>query len=129
MHTQHIKEALNAGRDRLLELNSCNYTIGKELIEAIEAEENCLELENYMSQVYQEYGIDQEYHSENAEILRPGNHMKTAHFPGLKEDGMTVTYSRSKALVREDMEFLSWEHPMVYDTMEMILESELGNAQ
>ncbi|HDV6633526.1 TPA: RNA polymerase-associated protein RapA [Legionella pneumophila] len=128
LHTQHIKEALNAGRDRLLELNSCNYTIGKELIEAIEAEENCLELENYMSQVYQEYGIDQEYHSENAEILRPGNHMKTAHFPGLKEDGMTVTYSRSKALVREDMEFLSWEHPMVYDTMEMILESELGNA-
>ena len=54
--------------------------------------------------------------------------MKTSHFPGLKEDGMTVTYSRSKALVREDMEFLSWEHPMVCESMEMIVGSELGNA-
>ncbi|KGP63452.1 ATP-dependent helicase [Legionella norrlandica] len=128
LHTEAIKKELSAGRDRLLELNSCNYIIGKELIDAIEAEENSLELENYMSLVYQEYGIDQEYHSENAEILRPGNHMKTTHFPGLKEDGMTVTYSRPKALIREDMEFLSWEHPMIHDSMEMILESDLGNA-
>lgn len=128
LYTHQIKEALDAGRDRLLELNSCNHAIGKELIEAIEAEENCLELENYMTQVFQEYGIAQEYHSENAEILRPSNHMKTTHFPGLKEDGMTVTYSRPKALIREDMEFLSWEHPMVHDSIEMILESELGNA-
>lgn len=54
--------------------------------------------------------------------------MKISHFPGLKEDGVTVTYSRPKALVREDVEFLSWEHPMVSECMEMILDSELGNA-
>jgi ATP-dependent helicase HepA len=125
---QEIKNALNKGRNPLLELNSCNVTIGKELIQAIEAEENCLELQNYMAKVYQEFGIDHEYHSEDAEILHPGNHMKTSHFPGLQEDGMTVTYSRLKALVREDMEFLSWEHPMVFGAMEMIMESELGNA-
>ncbi|KTD80533.1 RNA polymerase-associated protein RapA [Legionella waltersii] len=123
-----IKESLNKGRNPLLELNSCNAAIGQELIQSIEAEENCLELQNYMGKVYQEFGIDHEYHSEDAEILHPGNHMKTSYFPGLQEDGMTVTYSRLKALVREDMEFLSWEHPMVFGAMEMILESELGNA-
>ncbi|STY31748.1 RNA polymerase-associated protein HepA [Legionella wadsworthii] len=123
-----INQALQDGRDQLLELNSCNVPQAEELIASIEAEENCLELQNYMGQVFQEYGIDHEYHSESTEILRPTDHMKTSHFPGLKEEGVTVTYLRSKALVREDVEFLSWEHPMVSESMEMVLDSELGNA-
>jgi len=127
-YTEQMNKALSEGRDRLLELNSCNMPRANELIAAIEAEENCLDLENYMAKVFQEYGIDHEYHSESAEILHPTEHMKTSHFPGLKEEGLTVTYSRSKALIREDMEFLSWEHPMVSECMEMILDSELGNA-
>lgn len=123
-----INQALQEGRCRLLELNSCNATQAEALITAIEAEENCLELKNYMAQVFQEYGIDHEHHSDSTEILHPTEHMKTSHFPGLKEDGITVTYSRAKALMREDIEFLSWEHPMVSESMEMILDSELGNA-
>lgn len=125
---EQINQALQEGRDQLLELNSCNVPQAEELIASIEAEENCLELQNYMAQVFQEYGIDHEYHSESTEILRPTDHMKTSHFPGLKEEGVTVTYLRSKALVREDVEFLSWEHPMVSESMEMVLDSELGNA-
>lgn len=127
-YTVTINNALDAGRNQLLELNSCNLPRAQALIAAIEAEENCLELENYMAKVFHEYAIDHEYHSEFAEILRPTEHMKTSYFPGLKDDGMTVTYSRAKALVREDMEFLSWEHPMVNESMEMILDSEMGNA-
>ncbi|MCL9683997.1 RNA polymerase-associated protein RapA [Legionella maioricensis] len=127
-YTEQINQELQAGHDKLLEMNSCDLPKARELIAAIEAEENCLELENYMTKVFHEYAIDHEYHSEYAEILRPTEHMKTSHFPGLKEDGITVTYSRTKALVREDMEFLSWEHPMVSESMEMILGSEVGNA-
>ncbi|MBL7480212.1 RNA polymerase-associated protein RapA [Legionella bononiensis] len=128
IYTDQINQMLHEGRDRLLELNSCNPVIAQELIAEIEAEESSIELENYMAKVFHEFGIDHEYHSELAEILRPTDHMKTTHFPGLKEDGITVTYSRTKALIREDMEFLSWEHPMVNDSMEMILNSETGNA-
>lgn len=128
LRVAEINQALHEGRDRLLELNSCNVSQAKALIADIEAEENCLDLENYMAQIFHEYGIDHEYHSEATEILRPTEHMKTSHFPGLKEDGVTVTYSRLKALQREDMEFLSWEHPMVSESMETILDSEVGNA-
>ncbi|CDZ76299.1 RNA polymerase-associated protein RapA [Legionella massiliensis] len=127
-YSEQILHALQEGRDRLLELNSCNNEVAEELIAAIETAENSLELENYMTSVFQEYGIEHEYHSDYAEILRPTDHMKTSHFPGLKEDGVTVTYSRAKALIREEMEFLSWEHPMVADSVEMILDSELGNV-
>lgn len=127
-YTQELNKVLSEGRDRLLEMNSCNLPIAKELIDHIEAEEDTLQLEEYMAKVFQEYGIDHESHSEHTEILFPSSHMKSSHFPGLKEDGMTITYSRPKALVREDIDFLSWEHPMVYESMDMILDSELGNA-
>ena len=127
-YTAAINEALHAGRDRLLEMSSCNQIIAKALIAEIEAEENILELENYMAAVFQEYGLDQEDHSEQTEILRPSDHMKISHFPYVEEDGTTVTYSRAKALAREDIVFLSWEHPMVHEIMEMIQDSELGNA-
>lgn len=128
VRVEQINLALQEGRDRLLEMNSCNASQAEQLIAHINAEENCLELENYMAQVFHEYGVDHEYHSESTEILHPTEHMKTAHFPGLKDDSLTVTYSRSKALQREDIEFLSWEHPMVSQSMEMIIDSEVGNA-
>ncbi|MBA2650093.1 MAG: RNA polymerase-associated protein RapA [Legionella sp.] len=127
-YTDKLNQALSEGRDKLLELNSCNLAKAEELISLIEKEENSIELENYMSKVFQEYGIDQEHHSENTEIVRPTTHMHIGHFPGLNEEETTITYSRKKALVREDMQFLSWEHPMVYESMEMIVDSELGNA-
>lgn len=126
-HTQELNQILQQGRDRLLEMNSCNMPKALDLISHIESDENNLELESYMAKIYQEFGVDHEYHSSSTEILRPTEHMKTSHFPGLKEDGITVTYSRLKALIREDMEFLSWEHPIVDECMEMILDSELGN--
>lgn len=128
LYTTQINEMIQQGRDKLLELNSCNLAIAQELIAEIEAEENILELETYMTKVFQEYGVDHDGISEHIELLRPTGHMKTSHFPGLKEDGTLVTYSRNKALIQEDAEFLSWEHPMVDETMEMILDSELGNA-
>jgi ATP-dependent helicase HepA len=54
--------------------------------------------------------------------------MLTGHFPYLREEGTTVTFSRDKALAREDMEFLTWEHPMILEAMDMVHSTELGNA-
>lgn len=127
-HTTQLNQILQEGRDKLLEMNSCNLEVAEQLIAEIEAEENILELETYMTKVFQEYGVEHESHSEHTEVLRPSGHMKTSHFPGLNEEGTLVTYSRPKALVHEDIEFLSWEHPMVNETMEMTLDGELGNA-
>jgi ATP-dependent helicase HepA len=61
-------------------------------------------------------------------ILRPGNFMLTDSFPGLPADGLTLTYDRSTALIHEDWRFLTWEHPMVTASMEMILSGERGNS-
>ncbi|MEM8867479.1 MAG: RNA polymerase-binding ATPase, partial [Verrucomicrobiota bacterium] len=57
----------------------------------------------------------------------PGQ-MFTDVFPGLPDEGATVTFSRELALGREDIGFLTWDHPMVRGSMDLILSSEKGNS-
>ena len=81
-----------------------------------------------MGMVFDNFGIEADYHSEHAQVLRPTEQMITAEFPGIKEEGITVTYDRDKAQSRDDMEFMTWEHPIVETALEMIIGTELGNA-
>jgi ATP-dependent helicase HepA len=41
---------------------------------------------------------------------------------------MTITYDRDTALSFEDAHYLSWEHSMVRDAMDMVVTNELGNT-
>ena len=81
-----------------------------------------------MDSVFDQYGVDQQSHSSDSIIIKPTEHMMNAHFPGLPQDGVMATYQRNTALSREDLQFLSWEHPMVSGAMDMIINSEFGNA-
>ena len=126
--TARTRAELREGRDRLLERNSCKPDVAATLIEEIRANEQGDSLEHYLECLCEAFGVDQEFHSEQAVILRPSEHMLTGHFPYLREDGTTVTFNRDKALAREDMEFASWEHPMILEAMDMVHSTELGNA-
>ncbi|MEE9310607.1 MAG: RNA polymerase-associated protein RapA [Cocleimonas sp.] len=119
---------MQQGRDRLLELNSCHKEHAQEVIDELEglAREN--DLSEYMDEVFDQYGVDQQIHGNTSFILKPTDHMMNANFPSLPEDGLTATYHRETALSREDMHFITWEHPMVMGAMDMILTSEFGNA-
>jgi len=126
--TAETLNILQKGRDRLLELNSCNLTVANELVADLNEASNTLELASYMDKIFDEYGVEQQMHSADSIILEPGNHMVEHQFPGLPEDGLTATYKRHRALVREDMAFLSWEHPMVLGSLDMIINSDFGNS-
>lgn len=125
--TNETMKQLQQGRDKLLEINSCNKQIASNIINEINAFDNAQLLNDYMELVFDQFGVDSEFHSEHSYILHPSEHMH-GNFPGLKEEGNTITYDRTKALSRENMEFLSWEHPMVTDSMDMIMISEFGNT-
>jgi ATP-dependent helicase HepA len=116
------------GRDRLLELNSCDQQVADEIIDEIHEQEQRHALTSYMDRVMDQFGIEQEHHSAASVILRPAEHMQVHSFPALKEDGMTATYSRDVALSREDFDYLTWEHPMVTGAMDMIINGEFGNT-
>lgn len=130
--TQHtvatIKQQMEQGRDRLLELNSCRQPYADQLVEQVEEEEQANRLASYFERLLEEFGVEQEDHSTLSWVIRPSDHMKHSYFPGLKEDGNTVTLDRLKALSRDDIEFLTWEHPMVVESMDMMIKGDAGNA-
>jgi ATP-dependent helicase HepA len=126
--TLRTRLELREGRDRLLERNSCKPAVAGAVIEEINALEQSGELEHYLEALCEAFGVDQEFHSESTLVLRPSEHMLTGHFPYVRDEGTTVTFSRDKALAREDIEFVSWEHPMVLEAMDMVHSTELGNA-
>jgi len=119
---------LEKGRNRLLELNSCQHPVANELIADLESESQSNELASFMDKIFDEYGIEQEVHSTDSVILRPGVEMLDHHFPSLPEEGVTATYKRHRGLYREDMAFLTWEHPMVIGCLDMITSSNFGNT-
>ncbi|OYV19527.1 MAG: ATP-dependent helicase HepA [Methylococcaceae bacterium NSP1-1] len=123
-----IEAQLHNGRDQLLELNSCRKDLADELIDQLNAYEHEDVLWPYMEDVFECYGVDTEFHSPDCFIIRPSDHMRVSHFPGLSEDGMTVTVNRQIALAREELQFLTWEHPVVTAAMDLVLSSETGNA-
>ena len=125
--TQIIAE-LQQGRDRLLERNSCNVSVAERLITELEGAAQPYKLASFMDKVFDEYGVEQQMHGVDSIILEPSNHMLQHQFPALPEDGLTATYNRQRALVREDMTFLTWEHPMVLGSLDMIINSDFGNS-
>lgn len=123
-----LETQMHNGRDQLLELNSCRKELADELIGQLNSYEKEGVLWPYMEDVFECYGVDTEFHSPDCFIVRPSDHLRVSHFPGLTEDGMTVTVDRQIALAREDMQFMTWEHPIVTASMDMVLSSETGNA-
>jgi ATP-dependent helicase HepA len=43
-------------------------------------------------------------------------------------DGLTVTCDRRRALAREDIQLLTWDHPLITGAHDLLLGSEQGNA-
>lgn len=127
LHQQYT-EALQRGRDRLLELNSYRPEVANTLIEQITEEDDTSNLEKYMESVFDCYGVDIESHSDNSFVIHPSDHLQVGEFPGLDQDGLTITYERDVALSYEDIYYLTWEHPMVLDCMDMITRAEKGNT-
>jgi len=125
---KEVAEELHKGRDLLLELNSCRAEEAEQLVQQIKAGENDGKLWPYMEALFDCYGVDVEYHSRDCNILWPSENLRIAHFPMLQDDGLTVTTNRERALAREDMQFITNEHPMVISAMDLVLSSETGNA-
>lgn len=120
-------KTLHEGRDRLLELNSCRKAVAARLEQQFRSEDPDPDLWPLLEKIFDAYGVDVEEHSAECLILRPSEHMRTP-FPELPDDGITITLDRSTALSREDVLFLTPEHPMVRGAMDIILNNEHGNA-
>lgn len=125
---EQLRDILHEGRDQLLEMNSCRPHEAQAIIQHILDSENRLLLEDFVEQFSDQLGLQLEMQDADSIILYPSDHMQSGNLPGLPDDGITATYSRSHALSRDDIAFLSWEHPLVEGASNMILDSSHGNT-
>ncbi|MBD8105991.1 RNA polymerase-associated protein RapA [Erwinia persicina] len=123
-----LKVQLEQGRDRLLELNSNGGEKAQALADKIAEQDNDIELVNFALNLFDIVGINQEDRSDNLIILTPGDHMLVPDFPGLPEDGCTITFDRNQALSREDAQYVSWEHPIIRNGLDLILSGDTGSC-
>jgi ATP-dependent helicase HepA len=125
---QKLNNQLQRGRDRLLEYNSCRPKTANAIKNQAQQQDKDTQLQDYLDKIFDCFGVDVEEHSKDSLILHPGPYMQIHSFPGLSDEGMTITFNRDTALANEDMRFMTWEHPLVGAAMEMILSGEQGNT-
>jgi len=123
-----IKAELESGRDKLLELNSSGQGRAHELVEKIAKSYRQIELPQFMFQILDVFGVQQDDKADNAIALNQSEHMLNSNFPCLPEDGTTITFDRDTALINENYQLLTWDHPMVRGVMDLVLSDEIGNA-
>ncbi|MBL4763838.1 MAG: RNA polymerase-associated protein RapA [Colwellia sp.] len=123
-----IKAELESGRDKLLELNSSGQGRAHELVEKIERNDRKIDLPQFMFQVLDVFGVQQDDKADNSIALNQSEHMLNSNFPCLPEDGTTITFDRNTALMNENYQLLTWDHPMVRGVLDLVLSDEIGNA-
>jgi ATP-dependent helicase HepA len=122
-----ITTRLQQGRDRLLELNSFRPEAAATLVDEIRRQDQEASLDEFMLSVFDHYSIHidelalRTYRLGSAGVLADS-------FPGLPAEGLSVTADRQRALAREDVQFLTWDHPLVTGALDLVLGSEKGNS-
>ena len=123
-----LKEQLEQGRDRLLEIHSNGGESAQQLADEIAAQDNDPALVNFAMNLFDIIGINQDDRGEHMIVLTPSDHMLVPDFPGLPEDGCTITFNRDVALSREDAQLVTWEHPIIRNGLDLILSGETGTS-
>lgn len=122
-----LEHRLEAGRDRLLELNSHRPAAARQVIEGIQALDEERALEDFLLRAWDHYGVTVE--DRGPRTYRVGSEGVFADsFPGLPKEGFVGTLDRRTALSREDLVFLTWDHPMVTGALDLLLGSAEGTS-
>ncbi|MDN3680362.1 RNA polymerase-associated protein RapA [Vibrio tapetis subsp. quintayensis] len=123
-----LKSKLEQGRDRLLEMHSNGGDRAHEIVEKIESTDGDTNLVTFALGLFDTIGLNQDDKGENALVVTPSEHMMVPSYPGLPYEGATITFDRETALSREDMHFMSWEHPMIQGGIDLLLSEGVGTS-
>ncbi|MFA5583566.1 MAG: SNF2-related protein [Bacteriovoracaceae bacterium] len=126
---EEIEKKLEDGQDQLIELNSFNLEKAMSFVEEIKSVDESSDLRNFMLSIFNLLGVEvEDMDDPDTFFIRPGDNMYIPHFPGLESEGMTITFNRKNALKKEELTFLTWDHPMVIGIMDFISSKEMGNS-
>ncbi len=122
-----VTHSLATGHDRLLELGAPPASQSDELLEAIETADGDARFEKFTLRLFDHLGLDVSDLSDRAFVFKHGQRQSDA-FADVPEEGLSVTFDRFTALSREDLQFLTFDHPVFRDALGQLLDGNSGNA-
>lgn len=122
-----VAHQLASGHDRLLELGAPPASQSAELLETIREADTDPRFAKFAIRLFDVLGLDVSDLSANSFVFKRGNR-QTEAFADIPEDGLSATLDRNTALAREDLSFLTIDHPLFRDALGQLLDGNHGNA-
>lgn len=122
-----VAAKLASGHDRLLALGAPPTERADELLEVVEDADGNRQFESFSLRLFDHLGLDVDDLAERNYHLKRGQRLSET-FADLPEDGLAVTFDRSEALFREDLTFLTADHPTFRTALEQFLADDTGNS-
>ncbi len=122
-----LLKKMKEGRDRLLELNSFDPASAATVIERIREADADPRWQTLLSDLFEHFGVRVREHEEG-DVFLDANHAVVEAFPGIPRDGVLATFRRDRAIVREDISFVSPDHTLYRDTIDLLINSPAGTA-
>jgi ATP-dependent helicase HepA len=122
-----VARQLACGHDRLLELGAPPASQSAELLATIREADTDPRFAKFAIRLFDHLGLDVSDLSANAFVFKRGNR-QTEAFADIPEDGLSATLDRATALAREDLAFLTIDHPLFRDALGQLLDGNHGNA-
>jgi ATP-dependent helicase HepA len=124
---QEIEHELSSGHDRLLELGAPGAGKSAALLADIRAGDGSARFERFAVRLFDQLGLDVSDLSPRTYHFHRGQRQSEA-FADLPEEGLSGTFDRTTALAREDLDFLTADHPVLLGALEHFLDGETGNS-
>ena len=124
---RELSATLAKGNDRLLDLNSCRPEKSQPTIARILGADADPAFEAFFIGLLDDFGLHVEELAPRKWLFQTG-HLRTDAFPALPEVGMSATFDHALALRRDDLDFMTIDHPLVRGAMDLLLGSDSGNA-
>ncbi|MFC6203141.1 RNA polymerase-associated protein RapA [Psychrobacter urativorans] len=127
-----LESQLQSGRDRLLEYNSCRPRVAGRIADAMRDFDSNNLLPKFVERFLASANIDYSVQRDGSWVISPVDSTEISEYieglPLGEEDGMTLTFERELALAREEIEFITHEHPLMRAIYELANTSTFGNT-
>ena len=124
-----IQASLDQGRHILLELNSFRPEPARALIQSIQKTEQARELFNLMERLLDQFGIELDLVGKDSQVVSMvADRLVDENFPRLPLRAEFTTFDRATAIARDDLDFMTWDHPFVQQVMEYFITQGEGAA-
>ena len=128
-HAEELKARIEPESDRLTALASYRVLPAHRLLESIRRLDSDLSLDFLMLRLFDHFGFDAEDVGERTYHVRPREKDRNPKaFAEIGKEGQLVTFERQKALAREDLWFLTWDHPSIMRHIHLLLRGTQGNS-